>query len=250
MNAINNGKIVVCGALSAIAQAVCRELCAGKPEFFLIGRDATRLRSVADDLLARGATKCHVLDGDLVDGQFINRAVTASEEVLEGSSLFLLCYGALPNQAECERDPQKMHESLTVNFTSVTHWLELIAEKYEARRSGAIAVISSVAGDRGRQSNYIYGAAKGGLSIYLQGLRNRLFRSNVAVLTVKPGFVDTPMTAAVKKGALFASPAQVATDIVRAIQRRNNELYTPWFWRWIMLVIRNIPEEIFKRLKL
>jgi hypothetical protein len=111
-------------------------------------------------------------------------------------------------------------------------------------------VVSSVAGDRGRQSNYVYGAAKGGLSIFLQGLRNRLSKFGVCVLTIKPGFVITPMTTEFKKGILWAQPKQVAKVIVSAIRKRKNVVYVPWFWRWIMFIIRSIPESIFKRMSL
>jgi short-subunit dehydrogenase len=115
---------------------------------------------------------------------------------------------------------------------------------------GAIAVIGSVAGDRGRASNYVYGTAKAGLAAFTQGLRQRLSKSNVQVLLIKPGFVDTPMTQEFKKGFLWASPDQVAKDICRAVEKRKNVLYTPWFWALIMLIIQHIPESIFKRLKL
>ena len=120
----------------------------------------------------------------------------------------------------------------------------------EERKYGCIAVISSVAGDRGRQSNYIYGTAKGALTLFLQGLRNRLARSNVQVLTLKPGFVDTPMTAHLKKGLLFVSPETIAKGILRSIQKKKNEVYLPWFWYFIMKIIKTIPEFIFKRMKL
>jgi short-subunit dehydrogenase len=125
-----------------------------------------------------------------------------------------------------------------------------IADFFEKQKHGVITVISSVAGDRGRQSNYIYGSAKAGLSVYLDGLRNRLYSAGVAVVTIKPGFVDTPMTAHLKKGFLFASPEKVARDILRAIEKRKCVVYTPWFWRWIMFVIKSIPETIFRKLKL
>jgi short-subunit dehydrogenase len=126
----------------------------------------------------------------------------------------------------------------------------VLANRFEAQRSGSIAVISSVAGDRGRQSNYVYGAAKGAVTLLLQGLRNRLSKSGVQVLTIKPGFVDTPMTAEFKKGALWAKPDDIAHGIVSAIDRRRDVVYLPGFWRLIMLIIRHIPEPIFKRMSL
>ena len=120
----------------------------------------------------------------------------------------------------------------------------------EAQKEGSICVIGSVAGDRGRSSNYIYGSAKAGLAAFTQGLRQRLSKFNIDILLVKPGFVDTPMTQEFKKGFLWASPERVARDICSAIDKRKSTLYTPWFWGWIMLVIKHIPESIFKKLKL
>jgi len=128
--------------------------------------------------------------------------------------------------------------------------LTLLANRFEAQRHGTLAVIGSVAGDRGRQSNYVYGTAKGALAIFLQGLRNRLHPAGVRVLTVKPGFVDTPMTASFKKGPLWAAPEAVAAAIVAAVERGRDVIYTPWFWWGIMTLIKLVPERVFKKLKL
>jgi short-subunit dehydrogenase len=140
---------------------------------------------------------------------------------------------------------------LATDFTSPVLLSQAIALRLAASQgSGTLAVIGSVAGDRGRQSNYAYGAAKGGLAVFLAGLRNRMFPRGVHVLTVKPGFVDTPMTAEVRKNALFATPDRVAGDILHAVARSKNEIYTPGYWRVIMAIIRAVPERIFKKLKL
>ena len=128
--------------------------------------------------------------------------------------------------------------------------LTLLANQCETQQHGCLAVISSVAGERGRQSNYIYGAAKGGLNLFLQGLRNRLTQAGVTVITIKPGFVDTPMTTAFPKNALFASAETVGAGVYRAIMKKKDIAYVPSFWRWIMLIIRLIPERVFKRLAL
>jgi short-subunit dehydrogenase len=144
-----------------------------------------------------------------------------------------------------------MRREFDINAVSTLALLTLLANRLEAQKHGTLAVISSVAGDRGRQSNYVYGAAKAAVTTFLGGLRQRLVKSGVAVLTIKPGFVDTPMTATIaNKGALWAQPDRVAVGIVQAIDRRRNIVYLPWFWRWIMLVIRHIPEALFKHLKL
>jgi short-subunit dehydrogenase len=136
------------------------------------------------------------------------------------------------------------------NCISVISLLTHLANYFEKQRSGCVAVITSVAGDRGRQSNYVYGAAKGAVNIFLQGMRNRLSKVGVTVLTIKPGLVDTPMTAGLPKNFLFADPAVVGTRIFNAIMRGKEIVYVPWFWRWIMLIIRTIPESVFKRMKL
>ena len=162
----------------------------------------------------------------------------------------LIAHGTLPEQRACEADWQLAREALLVNGLSPVLLAQQVAAKMAAQQGGVLAVISSVAGDRGRQSNYIYGAAKGGLSVFLQGLRNRYFAQGVKVLTVKPGFVDTPMTAAFAKGPLWASADGVAGDILAAMARGRDVLYTPWFWRAIMWIIRSIPERVFKRLSL
>jgi hypothetical protein len=162
----------------------------------------------------------------------------------------LIAYGTLGNQKESEASAQVTVQELTNNAVSVAALLTLIAQRFERQRSGTIAVISSVAGDRGRQSNYVYGSAKALVTAFTSGLRQRLQKAGVAVITIKPGFVDTPMTAAFRKGALWASPQTVARGIVRAIDRSASVVYLPGFWRIIMFIIRSIPESIFRRLSL
>jgi NAD(P)-dependent dehydrogenase (short-subunit alcohol dehydrogenase family) len=139
---------------------------------------------------------------------------------------------------------------LHTDLVSPASLLTAAAARLEASGGGTLVALSSVAGDRGRQSNYPYGAAKGGLSVFLQGLRNRLARRGVHVLTVKLGFVDTPMTEALPKNPLYAQPDVVARNVLRAVARRRDLVYVPAFWRWIMLVIRAIPERLFKRMSL
>lgn len=165
--------------------------------------------------------------------------------------LAVLVFGYMGDQLRVRRDAAEMERTLSTNFTGAAIILSHLANYLEGRGEPAgIIGISSVAGDRGRQSNYVYGAAKGGLSLFLQGLRNRLSATAVHVLTVKPGFIDTPMTEGLDGLFLVASPERVATDIVRAFESRRDVIYTPWFWRYIMLVVRLIPERLFKKLKL
>jgi decaprenylphospho-beta-D-erythro-pentofuranosid-2-ulose 2-reductase len=170
---------------------------------------------------------------------------------LGGIDIVLIAHGTLSDQAQCQTSVDALRHEFDVNAVSTMALLTLLANRLEAQRHGTLAVISSVAGDRGRQSNYAYGSAKAAVTAFLAGLRQRLAKANVDVLTIKPGFVDTPMTAGIaNKGALWAQPDAIAAGIVKAIERRRNIVYLPWFWRWIMLVIRHIPEPLFKKLKL
>jgi decaprenylphospho-beta-D-erythro-pentofuranosid-2-ulose 2-reductase len=162
----------------------------------------------------------------------------------------LISHGSLPDQALCERNFDAAIEAFNINALSVISLLSYIVKPMQERRKGCIAVVTSVAGDRGRQSNFIYGAAKAMVSTYLQGLRGRLFPHNVAVVDIKPGFVDSPMTAHLPKGALWAQPEQIAQRIVRAVEKKRTTIYAPGFWRLIMIIVCSVPEFIFKRLKL
>ena len=174
----------------------------------------------------------------------------AAWEVLGEVDVVLIAYGTLPDQRACEQNVAAALEAFEINALSTIGLLTHLANRFEQQEHGTIAVISSVAGDRGRQSNYVYGAAKGAVTIFLQGLRNRLHRAGVSVLTIKPGFVDTPMTAHLSKNALWSRPQAVAQAVHRAIRTHRNVVYVPGFWRLILLVIRSIPERVFKRLKL
>jgi short-subunit dehydrogenase len=235
------------GATSALGQAVARRLVAEGESLVLVARDATKLAIVADDLSARGGqVSIVVTDFDNLEGH---------EQLLEATAhaqSFWFFFGSLPNQKNCEQSWQTTAAALNTNFLSVLSLLTRIANLCEQRGSGCIVVVSSVAGDRGRESNYVYGTAKGALSLFCQGMRNRLTSSGVQVLTVKPGFIDTPMTRSIEKkpAILWSTPERVADDIMLARQRGKDVLYTPWFWRYILILIRLIPEPVFKRLSL
>ena len=244
-------KILIVGAASAIASACARLWAAEKAEFFLVARNAERLRQVADDLVARGATAAHVYALDMNDLAQHARMLDACFAALRTVDIALVAHGTLPDQAACERDVELALREFSSNGLSVISALTLLANRMEPQRAGVIAVISSVAGDRGRFSNYVYGTAKAAVSTFCEGLRARLFHAGVHVLTIKPGFVDTPMTRGLPlPAALVATPERVARDIQRAIERRGNSIYTPGFWALIMLVIKSVPNFIFKRLKL
>jgi short-subunit dehydrogenase len=246
-------RIVIFGATSAIAQACARIWTARGCRIFLVGRNPAKLTAVLQDLDVRagGPGRIHAEAADL-DVLAVHEALIAkAEAAMGGIDVALIAHGTLPDQAACANDAAAALREIQTNALSVISLATLLARCFEARGAGQLAVISSVAGDRGRQSNYVYGAAKGMVSLFLQGLRNRLFASGVHVLTIKPGFVDTPMTAGIaSKGALWAQPERIADGIVKAIDRRRNVVYLPWFWRWIMLVIRHIPEPLFKKIRL
>lgn len=177
--------------------------------------------------------------------------MTEAQRALGGLDVLLVAHGSLPDQKACERSVHVTLDELHTNALSVISLVTLAANLFQTAGHGTIAVISSVAGDRGRQSNYIYGTAKGMVSLFLEGLRNRLSRSGVRVVTIKPGFVDTPMTAHLeKKGPLWAQPQAIARGIARAVNGQRDVVYLPGIWRWIMLIIRHIPEPIFKRMSL
>jgi len=243
-------KVLVLGATSAIAQATVRLLAARGASLYLVGRNAANLDAVAKDAATRGAAKVEQQALDLNDTAAHEALVERAAQALGGLDGALIAHGVLGEQKACERSWTEAEQVLRTNFLSAASLLTALANRFEAQQAGTLVVISSVAGDRGRQSNYVYGASKGALNVFLQGLRNRLARSGVAVVTVKPGFVDTPMTAHVPKNKLFASPEKVARGILRAADGRKNEVYVPGIWALIMLIIRTIPEGIFKKLKL
>ena len=243
--------ILMIGATSAIAEATARRFAATGARFYLVGRNADRLAAIARDLEIRSGqpVTSESLDLDQLDQHpaLLERA----SQALGGIDVALIAHGTLPDQAACQQSVAMTLAALHTNAISVISLATLLANDFERRGRGTLIAISSVAGERGRQSNYVYGAAKGMVSLFLQGLRNRLFKAGVRVITVKPGFVDTPMTAAFEKsGLLWAQPDQIAQGIVAAVERGRDEVYLPWFWRWIMLIIRHIPETVFKRLKL
>lgn len=243
--------IVIVGATSAIASACARRWAAEGARFFLVARNAERLQQVADDLTARGAKQavCHQLDVNDLEAHAAMLAHCQAE--LGTLDVVLVAPGTLPDQAQCQADAAVAIREFNTNVTSIIGLLTPLANLIEAQRRGTIAVISSVAGDRGRPSNYLYGSAKAALSVFCEGLNARLFKAGAHVLTIRPGFVSTPMTAGLPlPGPLVATADKVASDIVKAIERHKDVLYTPWFWAYIMLIIRSVPRILFKRASL
>jgi decaprenylphospho-beta-D-erythro-pentofuranosid-2-ulose 2-reductase len=241
-------KVLIIGATSAIAQETARCFARDGAELFLAARSAEKLTTLADDLKVRGARRVEMFVLDVNDLTRHEALLEAAISTLNGLDMLLIAHGTLGDQQLCEKSVEQTIKELTTNAISVISLLTISANYFEQQKRGCIAVISSVAGDRGRQSNYVYGTSKAAVSTFMQGLRNRLTKSGVAVLTVKPGFVDTPMTADKPKGLLFAQPRSVGQGIYKAMLQGKDIVYLPWFWRPIMLVVRSIPERVFKQL--
>ncbi|MGA9529979.1 MAG: SDR family NAD(P)-dependent oxidoreductase [Terriglobales bacterium] len=242
-------RVVVLGATSGIALEVQRQLARLGSELLLVARSSQRLAVVQSDLLARGAKQVLICAADFANIQchagifdFVRRSFPDYDTVL-------LAYGTMRDQQESETSIDALLGELNVNYVSAAAILTLFAADLEQRRTGCIAAITSVAGDRGRRANYVYGSAKGALSLFLQGLRSRLHAAGVRVITIKPGPVQTSMTDDLPNAARFAEPELVARDIVGAIERGAPDvLYTPKIWRYVMTAVEHIPEAIFKRL--
>lgn len=243
-----NYNILILGATSAIAQATAKQLVNDGHHLFLVARNKNKLNIVVSDLKARSQKNVHYKIADLNDTEKHDEIISEALQSLGKIDIVLIAYGTLSNQQACEQCIETTFSEIKTNFLSVVSFLTKITPLFKQQQHGTIAVISSVAGDRARQSNYIYGTAKGALSLFLQGLRSHLNKYNVQVLTIKPGFVDTPMTKDFKKGFLWASPKKVATDIVKGIYKNKQVIYTPSFWRFIMWIVKAIPEKVFMKL--
>jgi short-subunit dehydrogenase len=243
--------ILVLGATSAIAIAYCRRLACGGASFVLVARRAQRLETIAADLKARGACEAVPIISDLSDMASCESRFREFCACLGTPDQVLLAYGVLGEQREAEDDPEKIRHIIDVNFTSAALWLQTAAKYLPRDKRRFVVVIGSVAGDRGRRSNYVYGATKAGLAAFTEGLAHRLYGTGLHVLLVKPGFVDTPMTAHLNRsGALWAKPEQVAASIDQAVRRSRAVVYAPRFWQAIMTIIRLLPRPIFHRTKL
>jgi short-subunit dehydrogenase len=243
-------KILILGANSAIAKSAARIWAARGDQLYLVGRSEQKLTALMQDLKARGASNIFGESLDLSDESKHDGLISRAKHQLGVIDLAFIAHGLLGDQATAERSWDAAKEILDVNFMSPASLSARLANEFAEKKSGHLCVITSVAGDRGRASNYVYGTAKGALSIFLSGLRNRLSALNVPVTDLKLGFVDTPMTESYPKGPLWASPDAVAAGIVSAVDRKKDIAYLPWFWCWIMMIIRNIPERIFKKMKL
>lgn len=243
--------ILVIGATSAIAQAFVRSMAVGDNRLVLVARDIDKLNAVKNNIRIKNDVNIATFVLDVNNHDKIDDMLNSAKSFLDHINIILIAHGTLPNQEKCNSNINLARQEFNTNATSTILLCQKIGNLLEKQKSGLLAVITSVAGDRGRQSNYIYGSAKGAVNIFLQGLRNRLTKSDVSVLTVKPGFVDTPMTAHLSKNPLFSKPDTIAKGIVRAINKnKSKEIYLPGYWRIIMFIIKAIPGKIFNKLSL
>lgn len=238
--------VLILGATSDMAQAIAKKYAAEGWSLTLAARNPETLEAIAGDLRVRAKVPVEALEFDATD-------VESHRPLYEGLSTkpdAVICvFGYMGDQMVARTDLEEVRRTIEVNFTGAVSILNVVAEDFEKRGKGTIAGISSVAGDRGRQSNYIYGSAKAGFTAYLSGLRNRLAKSGVHVMTVKPGFCRTKMTENLElPAALTAEPEQVANAVFNGLEKKRNVIYVLWMWRWIMLVIRHVPEFVFKRM--
>ena len=243
-------KILIIGATSVIAEHCARVWAVRGDVLYLVARNEERLKAIASDLKVKGAAQIYTYHMDLNEIDNHVDMLDKAEVALDGIDTVLIAHGTLSNQKNCEQSVIDTIAEIQTNALSIISLLTLIANRFERKRNGTIAVISSVAGDRGRISNYVYGAAKAMVTTFTSGIRQRLHKANVAVVTIKPGFVDTPMTAHFKKGPLWAKPDLVSVKIVKAIDQRKDEVYIPSFWWFVMTTIKMIPENIFKRINI
>jgi short-subunit dehydrogenase len=243
--------VLVLGGTSGIGRATTAAFARRGYEVVVTGREVTEAVRAAKDLAIRFGVVAHgkAFDAAAPSGHpiFFSDVVETTGGRLHG---VVAAFGLLGDQVAAREDPDATARIIATNYTGVVSILSIAARWLEERRLGFIVGIGSVSGDRGRQSNYLYGSAKAGAAVFLAGLRNRLYCAGVQVVTVKPGFVDTEMTFGMPGLFLVADPEMVGERIARAVERRIDVVYVPWFWRWIMVIIRLIPERLFKRLSL
>lgn len=241
-------KILILGATSEVALALADLLAEQSCELVLAARNVSRLDPLKSDLAIRFNASVTLVEFDAVNyathPQFVKQIGPMPDSVI--------CFlGYLGDHTKALADWDECSRILATNYTGAISIMNIFANEFEARKQGTLVGISSVAGERGRQSNYLYGSAKAGFTAYLSGLRNRLYKSSVHVLTVKPGFMQTKMLEGMKTPKLLtAQPREAALQIKRAIDKKKNVVYIFPIWKMVMLVIKNIPEPIFKRLKL
>ncbi len=244
-----NGNVLILGATSALGRALAESLAARGAGLALASRRPGELDRLASDLSIRFGVRARTYRFDALDfpshPAFLGEVLEDFPD-LEGA---ILVFGFMGREEESWKDPEAARRVIDSNLTGAVSILVPLANYFEKRGEGFLCAVSSVAGDRGRKKNMTYGAAKAGLSVYMQGLFQRLAPTKVKVVLVKPGFVDTPMTFPLGKLPFLVSPEKAAAHILKALEKGKPLLYTPWIWRWIMLAIRAVPNFIFKKMK-
>lgn len=240
---------IIVGATSTIARRFAREAAARGEGVILAGRDAEDMAATATDCAARGAPVAETIAFDARKPETFE-PIRARADEAEGTVSVAVFVGSMPSQDEIDADPSLIDGVIADSFTGPARFLTALAPVLEANGGGTVVGVGSVAGDRGRLGNYVYGSSKAGFHAYLSGLRNRLGRSGVHVVTVKPGTVDTAMTWGLDKLPFLAQPEKIVADIFRAVDRKRDIIYTPLIWWPVMTVIRAIPERVFKKMEI
>ena len=242
---------MIFGAASAIAKETALKFASDQCDLFLADIDEEKLKAVSRDILTRYKdVRIFLKKADALEFASHKSLIEEAAQAMGGLDVVLVAHGTLPDQEKIRYDIEAIAREIEINFLGAASVASAAAEFFEKQGRGNVAVISSVAGDRGRQSNYVYGSAKGGLTRFLEGLRNRVYKSGVVVTTIKPGLVDTPMTARFEKNFLYSSPKKVGEIIYSSVKKGKDVVYAPGFWRYVMLAIIHIPEGVFKKLKL
>lgn len=243
-------KILIFGATSLIAEKCCKIWAKKNYELFLVGRDLDRLKIISTDLKIRYSTKINIFQSDLIEIKNHEKCFLAALKILKKFDIILLAHGSLSNEDKARNEIDYALEELELNALSFISLLILASKYLEITGGGIIALLSSVAGERGKSSNYLYGSAKSMINTYCSGMRQWYFNSNISIVTINLGFVDTPMTKNFKKNFLWSSADKVAAKIIKAIDKKRDIVYIPKFWFIILFIIKAIPENIFKRIKL
>ena len=240
-------KILVIGATSSVAEECAKVWSLRGDELFLVGRDTKKLTAITKNIQSKGSSfvDCFSMDVNEIDGHqaLLDKALLA----LKNIDVVLIAHGTLADQGLCEKNVDLTLSEIKTNALSTIALLTILAIYFESKGSGTIAVISSIAGDRVRAENYVYGSSKAMVTAFTSGLRQRLHKSNIAVTTIKPGLIDSPMTTDYNKNFLWMMPAYAAKKIVKGIDSGKYVIYVPGFWRLVMIVFKMIPEVIFVR---
>lgn len=250
MNENRFKRICIFGATSSIAQSLIHLFNGPDISFVLFGRNLQKLEVVREDILSKNKSKVFLEKFDLKDFNLHKIYVEKTINFLGGLDLCIFAYGWLPDNRKLESCSELIFENFIVNSFSIISISSHVVNYFEKEGRGTLAVISSVASERGRRSNYYYGSAKSSLDVFLEGLRHRFAKTKISIITIKPGLVDTPTTHHLKKNLFFASPETVAKDIFDAIIRKKSVVFTPFYWKYLMLIIKLLPRSLFYNLKL